>query len=142
MPDIARYWSLVAEQRTKLLRQTGLDVSGLTAAEMKHFAKSDANVIYITSLTSEIDALVGGRVFGVTVELAAQRIIEHSHRLATEEEIKRYHDEQDARNRICNEIEARKRMEKGGVQVSVDRDTAEAMGIVPPRATPKPAKEK
>jgi hypothetical protein len=44
-------------------------------------------LVYITSLSKPMRGITGGRVFGATPKLAAQRIVEETHRLSTPEEV-------------------------------------------------------
>jgi hypothetical protein len=141
MPDIQRYWQLVAEQRARLLTQTGVSIDGLSKAEIAHLARQDSHPIFITSLDRPLDGITGGATSGVTVEIAARRLVESSHRLATEEEIAKFHADQKARDRECAQIEFRRKQERGGTTFAVqDRDTAEELGLIPPRSPESPKK--
>jgi hypothetical protein len=103
MPDIKRYWHLVAEQRAKLPSE-----------------------VWLTSIERPLEGITGGATCAVTREIAARRLVEQSHRIATEEEIQKFHADQREREQLCAQLEFRRQREKGGVTVSV---TPEQVGL-------------
>jgi hypothetical protein len=106
MPDQKAYWAAVREQESKL-----------------------PPVVYITSLPPEqtlIPNWVGGRVFTADAALAAKRLTERTHRPATEEEIKRFHVEMEARNAACR---AQTAANEKKVALTIDAELAKRLRV-------------
>jgi hypothetical protein len=104
MPDIKKFW-----------------------ASVNKLADTLPNPSFITSIEDETRGWVGGRVFPAEPKLAAQRVIEGTHKLSTEDEIKSYHAGLDRNNKICAAME----VQKANKQVlSIDQSLAEALRLV------------
>ena len=124
MADVKMYWALVAEQRAKLLNSLGVSTGNLSRADIAHIATSSDRAVFIISVDRPLEGITGGSTCAATVEVAARRIVEASHRLATEDEIAKFHAAQRAGERLCAEIEHRKR-EADGKTVVMGRDVVE-----------------
>ena len=124
MADVKMYWALVAEQRAKLLNSLGVSPGNLSRADIAHIATSSDRAVFIISVDRPLEGINGGSTCAATVEIAARRIVEATHRLATEEEIANFHADQRKRERLCAEIEHRKR-EADGKTVIMGRDVVE-----------------
>jgi len=138
MADIKLYWALVAEQRARLLNLLEVSTAGMSREEIAHLAGRDdtkgGGAIFITSVDKPLEGITGGSISGVTVEIAARRIVEGSHRLATKDEIASFKAAQRARERTCADTERRKR-EADGKTVTIDREVVETLGAAVERAS-------
>jgi hypothetical protein len=81
---------------------------------------------YIASIDRPMEGINGGRVFAASAKLAAQRVVEGTHRIATPEEIDRYHTEQQARSEWCKAQESKK---AGKQALMIDKDLAAKLGV-------------
>lgn len=95
-------------------------------------------VIYITSVEDIVRGQVGGRVCAVDRDVAAQRLVERSHQLSTQEEIERERRDSAERSRVCAETEFRRRLEKTGPTIQLSDEQALRLGVIPGQAPPPP----
>jgi hypothetical protein len=62
--------------------------------------------VYVTSVKIRQNGMTNGRVCGAQIKLAAQRIVEGTHRLSSDSEIARHQDEQAAKREEMKALEA------------------------------------
>jgi hypothetical protein len=78
------------------------------------------------SLENPMSGQIGGRVFPVDTKLGAQRIVEGSHRIATDSEVAQMRAEQQARTDWCKAQESTK---ANKTQLVISSDLAEKLRI-------------
>src|SRR5690348_8185391 len=100
----AAYWAAVGKVHATLRHTEKItDELGIeTEVEL-------AYPVYITSIGDSLRAIRGGVVVDALPKVAAQRIVEKTHRLATEDEIKKYHDAGNVEARRCEREEQNRR---------------------------------
>jgi hypothetical protein len=75
-------------------------------------------IFFITSVESKLKRINGGYVVDCNIRNAAQRIVEGSHRLSTEEEIQKYYADQARRSDDCRLTEDKRKTQGAVLKIS------------------------
>ena len=105
------FWARVNVKAAELDPQSAAYDNEIRKNNPKHqhgFMQRSTKVIYITSEKTPIKSIRGGRVFLAPPLLAAQRIVEGTHRLSTQSEIDGWNDEQKQRIKQAETLAASK----------------------------------
>ena len=88
-----------------------LEAAKITTAITKQELQPRSGAVYITSVRRRSDPpeIVAGRVSEASVKIAAQRIVEESHILATDDQIRAYLAEQVDMKKTMDAVEAKNR---------------------------------
>lgn len=131
-----QYWQGVRQLREKL---ASVSVEQSPECPIVHDEQRGplGGKVYITSIDDPLGSVVGGRVCEATIDVAASRIVEKTHRESTPEDIARFHAEQLQRANDCVLQEIRNRAAQGRGNFQITQDQAEQAGLVPVAAGEK-----
>lgn len=132
--DVSQYWAAVRQTREKL---------EAIAREYPEPISLDpkrgpiGGKVYITSLADAITGTVEGAVCESNIQNAAERIIGRTHRVSTQEEIERFHQDLTARGDALARTELRN---KPNAPIFISQEQAQQAGIIMHPPPPAPAK--
>jgi hypothetical protein len=83
MADVLAFWQEVNDMSQQIIADAG-----------RQTLQKVPSCVFITSVVSRRNRISNARVSQAHLKLAAQRVVEGTHRLSTDDEIERYHSEQ------------------------------------------------
>jgi hypothetical protein len=97
------YWQAVFETESEIQPQRNID---------------GCPVFFITSVANKLREITGGYVVDCNARNAAQRIVEASHRMSTEEEVQKYYSDQARRGDDCRLTEDKRKTQGAVLKIS------------------------
>lgn len=123
-----QYWAGVRQMREKLSELSAHDNPDIPI-QIHPTRGPFGGMVHITSIDDPMNLGVGGRVCEATIENAAQRLVERTHRISEPAEISKYYEDQRARE----DQYAATEMKRSSKTLTITHEQAQDMGIVPRR---------
>jgi len=95
-------------------------------AERRKLETQLETITYLCSLEDPSRGLTGGRVCSADRETAARCLTEKTHRIASEGEIQKFHEDLEARNAICKSMTAQAQNKQ---TLTIDESLAKAIRV-------------